>query len=248
VPAVVVLALAWVAMGGTPARAAGGVLAPVKESYRPGEVATLVGYTGGPAATTVPGRRFLAYLRPATSAADASEVGLGPLVVRATGHRGFLALRASITFTVPAGLDAGEYVVRYCDDPCTGATIGDLGPSPLAVGVDPPRPVAREWAFDEPEIAALDAGALITGADFQATAADVRAGRVAPPPEPPPPALPSGTGTDDWTGPTVAVVVAAAGAGLVLARAGRRATARAAATRPPSREGPARRSASGGRG
>ncbi|MDQ2825744.1 MAG: hypothetical protein M3Y04_02065, partial [Actinomycetota bacterium] len=201
------LALAFLA-GGAPALAAGGVLAPVKESYRPGEIATLVGYTGGPAVTPVPTGRFEAYLRPAAGPAApgvlASDVTLGPLLVRATGHRGFLALRASITFTVPADLDPGNYVVRYCDDPCTGATIGDLGPSPLSIGVDPVRPVAREWAFDDPEIADLAPGALIAGADFQATADDVRAGRVAPPPEPPPPA-PLPAPTTDWTGPMVMV-------------------------------------------
>ena len=230
----VVLAVQLV-VGATPAPAAGGALTPVKESYRPGEVATLVGYTGGATATTVPARRFDAYLRPADGGTDPrvlpADVPLGPLVVRATGHRGFLSLRAGITFTVPADLGAGRYVVRYCDDPCTGATIGDLGPSPLAIGVDPDRPVAREWAFDEPEIADLAPGALIAGADFQATAADVRAGRVAAPPEPPPPAAP--TSPTDWTGPTVVVLAAAAGAGLVLARAEWRAAwAAGAATRP----------------
>ncbi|MDQ6726696.1 MAG: hypothetical protein M3066_11115, partial [Actinomycetota bacterium] len=183
----VVLAVQLV-VGAAPAPAAGGTLAPVNESYRPGDVATLVGYTGGATATAVPARRFDAYLRRADGGTDPgvlpTDVPLGPLVVRATGHRGFLALRAAVTFAVPADLDPGDYVVRYCDDPCTGATIGDLGPSTLAIGVAPARPVAREWAFDEPEIANLAPGALIAGADFEATAADVRAGRVAAPPEP----------------------------------------------------------------
>ncbi|MDQ6726319.1 MAG: hypothetical protein M3066_09190, partial [Actinomycetota bacterium] len=71
---------------------------------------------------------------------------------------------------------------------------------------------------------------------LQATAADLRAGRVAPPPEPPPEPPPTAAPKAhpiDWTGPTVVVLVTAAGTGLMVARAEWRAAwAAGAATRP----------------
>lgn len=243
--------LAYLAGGAAAARATGGLLTPVKESYQPGDVATLVGYTGGPTVLSVPTRPFYAYLHPAAGAPD---VALGRLAVRETGHRGFLALRASITFDVPADLQAGVYVVRYCDDPCTGVTIGDLGPSPLSIGVAPARPVVRTWAFDDPEVANLAPEAVIAGADFQATAADVRAALVAPPPEPPLPTTlspappdqapePAPAPATDWTGAITVVLAAAALAGLLLARTEWRAAAEAGAATRRRWEAPAGRTA-----
>lgn len=203
-----------------PAAAGGGRLAPVRESYEPGDSATMVGYTGGPTLPEIPAGPFYAYLRPVARAGELrvldTDVALGRLVLEETRHTGFLNLRVSITFVVPADLDAGEYVVWHCDDPCTGTQIGDLIPSPLSIGADPVRPVSRAWAFDEPEIANLAPDALIVGPDFEATAADVRAGRVAPPPEPPPTTAPAPSPTVDaaaWR----PVAAAAQGAGRATA-------------------------------
>ena len=140
------------------------------------------------------------------------EVPVGRLVLEATGHTGFLALRVSVTFDVPPDLEPGEYEVWYCDDPCTGAPIGDLGPSPLAIATEPSRPVARQWAFDEPEIANLASDALIVGPDFEVTADDVRAGRVAPPPEPPPTTAPAPSPTVAAAAPAPAEVAPVASA------------------------------------
>ena len=184
--ALLTLALVAVGVGIPPARAVPGRLAPVRDSYEPGERATLVGYTGGPTFRGVPAAPFHGYLRVA-----GGDVPLGRLALEETGHTGFLALRVRVTFDVPLDLEPGEYEVWYCDDPCTRAPIGDLGPSPLAIATEPSRPVARQWAFDEPEIANLAPDALIVGPDFEATADDVRAGRVAPPPEPPPTTAPA---------------------------------------------------------
>jgi hypothetical protein len=231
--------LVGLVLGGTsPALAGGGRLAPVQERYQPGEVAVLVGYTGDPVLTTLPEESFFAYLRPAGAGGGArllrSDVYLGELSVEETAHRGYLRFRVSLTFTVPAYLEPGDYDVVYCDDPCTGALLGDLVDSPVSVGVDPIRRVVREWALDDPEVANLAPDAVLVGPGFSATAAEIRAGRpvttpagtpdttVAPVAAPAEPAPPSVTAPTDegmaWPLPTALVLAAAAGTGLVLSR------------------------------
>ncbi|HEX2046323.1 MAG TPA: hypothetical protein VHF27_01065 [Acidimicrobiales bacterium] len=214
------------------AEAGGGRLAPVRDRYEPGEVATLVGYTAGP----VPQEPFYAYLR---SADGVTEWYVGELVVEETPHTGHLHLRVSVAFEVPAELEPGEYDVVHCDDGCTGAALGDLVASPVSIGVDPARRVVREWALDDPEVANLEADVLLVGLGFQTTAGQLRA----PPPEPepvpvpPPPPLalpaPSTTAatTEEmaWPLPTALVVAGAAGTALFLSRRQRAVTPRAAA-------------------
>ena len=228
--------LASVLVGGSgTAHAGGGRLAPVQEQYDPGEVATLVGYTGGPALGDVPAESFYAYLRPAGQGGGArllrTDVYVGELAVVETPHRGYLHFRVHIEFEVPPYLAPGEYDLVYCDDPCTGALLGDLVPSPLSIGVAPARPVVREWALDDPEIVNLAPDALLVGPGFHSTAADLRAPEQAPPtaaapaaPAPAPAALPVPAAADemDWPLPTALVVGAALGTGLVLSRRQRR--------------------------
>ena len=229
--------------GAAPARAGGGRFAPVQERYEAGEVATLVGYTGAPVLTALPDEPFYAYLRPAGEGSGArllpTDVYVGELVVEETAHRGYLRFRVSLTFTVPAYLEPGDYDVVYCDDPCTGALLGDLVDSPLSVGVDPALRVVRYWALDDPEVANLAPDAVLLGPGFSATAADIRAGRLLPVPGPPsrPPelvpatvAVPQATvppapappleAADEmsWPLPTALVLAAATGTGLVLSR------------------------------
>lgn len=209
-----------------PASAGGGSLAPVQDRYEPGEDATLVGYTHGP----VPDEPLYAYLRGADGSLPAlDDTGryVGELVVRETTHRDYLRLRVSVTFAVPASLPAGQYEVTYCDDPCTGQFLGDLAPSPVSIGVPPPRPVVRMWAPDEPEIANLAPGAVLVGPGYQTTAGALRAPptTIAPPVPPapapvlaPPPAPVSDQG-DMALGLPIVLVVASAGAtALVLSR------------------------------
>ena len=226
--------------GADPAAAGGGRLAPVQERYEPGGTATVVGYTAGPP----PDQPFYAYLRPAGDgslpALDDAGRYVGELVVEETAHGGYLGLRVSLTFDVPEALAPGDYEVTYCDDPCTGAFLGDLVPSPVSIGVDPPRPVVREWAPDDPEIANLAAGALLVGPGFQTTAGAVRTPPstvpLAPPPVQPQPQSPAPTPStvadDDgdmaWPVPTALVLASAAGTALVLGR-----RARTVATRRP---------------
>lgn len=221
------LASTW--MGG-PAQAGGGRLSPVEEHYEPGQTVTMVGYTSA----EVPDEPFYAYL---------ADRYVGELVVRETGHGGYLRLRVSITFDVPEDLPAGDYELDYCGDPCTDRLLGDLIPSPLSIGVPPARRVVREWPTDEPEIANLAPGALLVGPDFQATAGEVRAARTVRPPEPPPTTTPAtapastavppppvvvpppvATGAGDdmaWPVPTALVLGASAATALVLRRVGR---------------------------
>jgi hypothetical protein len=254
----VLVGLLWATNG--VASAGGGRMAPVRERYEPGQRATLVGYTGDPVITTVPVEPFYAYLRaadePYSASVLASDVYVGDLVVQETQHRGYLRFRVSVTFPVPANLPPGDYLVRYCDDPCTGALIGDLLDSPLSIGVDPARRVVREWPLDEPEIANLAPESLVVGPNFQATAAQLRTGRglaplaqpgppaataapvptTVPAPRPTPAAAPVTAAADvedmDWRVPTALVLGAAAGTALFLGLR-QRAAARASGRRPP---------------
>jgi hypothetical protein len=237
--------------GGTgAAEAGGGRLSPVQERYEPGGVATMVGYTGGPALDGIPDEPYYAYLRPVDDgsrpALDDGGLYVGELALEETAHGGSLHLRVSLTFEVPDDLPAGDYEITYCDDPCTGAFLGDLVPSPLSIGVDPARRVVREWAADDPEIANLAAGALIVGPGFQATASQLRAPAAVPPPPPEPPAPPAPVpdapavvtpapvqedGTMDWGPATALTLAAGATTGLVLWRRQRVAERAAGATR-----------------
>lgn len=222
------------AVGPAVASAGGGRLAPVQERYEPGQKATMVGYT----AAEVPEDRFYAYLRPTGDAPGVrllySDVYVGELVVRPTGHGGYLQLRVSATFDIPDDLGPGDYDLIYCDDPCSGRRVGDLLPSPLSIGVDPARRVVREWAQDEPEIANLAPGALLVGPGFQTTATEVRAGPARPATAPAPPvtaaaaapltptiasaATPPARDDMAWPLPTALVLASAAATALVLSR------------------------------
>jgi hypothetical protein len=218
----------------TPAGAAGGRLAPVRDRYEPGDDAILVGYTGG----RVPVDTFSAYLRvagtvPRSRLVD-SDRYVGELHVDDTGRPGYQRLRVTLTFAVPVDVEPGQYEVVYCDDPCTGAPLGDLVTSPLSIGVDPVRPVVREWPLDEPEVANLDGRTVLVAPGVHTTAAELRAPApattVAPPPPPPPPPItaPAATAAEpptrpsddtDWSLPTALVLGSAAGTALLLAAA-----------------------------
>lgn len=212
--------------GSSPAAAGGGHLSPVHERYEPGQAATLVGYTQGMA----PDEPFYAYLRAADDgtlpALDDSGRYVGELAVQETVHRGYLQLRVSLTFAVPASLPAGPYEVTYCDDPCTGRFLGDLVPSPVSIGVTPARPVVRMWAPDEPEIANLAPAAVLVGPGYQTTAGALRAppttAAVAPPAPPAPvPAAPAAAENDGDMAlglPIALVLASAAATALVLSR------------------------------
>jgi hypothetical protein len=210
-----------------PAAAGGGSLAPVQDRYEPGQEATLVGYTEGPAPDDV----FYAYLRPAGDdgsmpALDDTGRYVGELVVRETTHRDYLRFRVSVTFRVPANFPAGQYELTYCDDPCTGTFLGDLVPSPVSIGVSPARPVVRMWAPEEPEIANLGPTAVLVGPGYQTTAGALRTPPTtvaAPLPAPAPAAVaPPAPASDDGDmalGLPIALVLASAGAtALVLSR------------------------------
>ena len=231
------LALVLGLLGGRPeaASAGGGRLAPVRERYEPGEVATMVGYTGGPVLPALPEEPFYAYLR---AAGTFTEWYVGELVVEETRHRGYLHFRVSVAFEIPADVEPGEYELVYCDDPCTGAPLGDLVASPLSIGVDPARRVVREWALDDPETANLDGDAVLVGPGHQTSAGALRAPPTTAVPVPPPPlpvapapVAPAPPATDDmdWPLPTALVLAGAAGTALFFGRRRRQVRPRAAA-------------------
>lgn len=241
------LLLAVSPLGGGPAGAGGGHLAPVRDRYEPGQSATLVGYTGGPVLDlALLDEPFYAYLRPAgdgsVPALDDSGVYVGDLVLRETGRRGYLQLRVSVTFDIPESLPPGEYEITYCEDPCAGRFLGDLLPSPVSIGVDPVRPVVRQWAPDEPEIANLPPGSGLSGLSPQAPPSSVAATTapatslpvaVASAPPAPTPTAPAGDDGDmAWPLPTALVLASAACTALVLSRRQRTALRTVSSRRP----------------
>ena len=194
------LLAAAVAAPVAPAGAADPVwMAPVRDRYESGDVATVVGYVGRGSLGWVDDGPFYAYLHDAASAPSRpSERGepLGPLTVEETGATGWTALRVSVEVPL-TGLAPGRYRLGYCNDPCT-AGLGDLaGSRVISVGVEPLESLVRDWPLDEPLIRILAADAMVGGPGYLAPAAEIRAGRVVPAlpvvpvaPEPVPTAVP----------------------------------------------------------
>ncbi|HET9608501.1 MAG TPA: hypothetical protein VFP06_02775, partial [Acidimicrobiales bacterium] len=189
------------------AAGAGGAdwLEPARDRYEPGPQVTMIGYGYG----LVAGYReavqregpFHAYLHgpvddfgeyvgpaPAqggglTVPGPRPGVRVGPVTVE-EGVPGQMwqGVRVSITFRLPDDLASGMYWVAVCSEGCR-ANLGEFADSPVHVGVDPPQPVVRHWPLTDPAIRWLDDGALLMDEHGRVlTAADVRAGRVPPPP------------------------------------------------------------------
>ena len=169
-------ALVVVVACSSPARAKGSELTPVRDRYEPGDVATLVGYTGGPQlrAHRPPGP-YRAFLEDEDGR---SKVEVGQLELTDTGGRGWEALRVVARFPISADLPPGHYRLTYCTDTCQLPLLGDITGGLLSVGVDPPYPWSHAWPLTEPEIGNLPGHAILTGPGYQTTAGDVRAGRI----------------------------------------------------------------------
>lgn len=178
-----------------PAAAKGANMYSAADRHEPGDTATLIGYTtGGHMGDPEDEGPFHAYLLmeagswprweeaesdPAVTLYDADDIPLGPIEVTETEAWGQPALRASLTFQVPADLAPGEYNVLVCGDPCTSTGPGDLLSGYIAVGVDPFYTIERVWPPDEPAVAQLpDDATLISSLGNAYTAGDVRAGLV----------------------------------------------------------------------
>ncbi|MFP5319652.1 MAG: hypothetical protein ACLGI2_15320 [Acidimicrobiia bacterium] len=164
---------ALLAVAGWSAPAGAGSLSPVDDRYEPGEEATLVGYVAPPPDGWEAAGPYMAFFKELGPLS--TSVRIGPLDVAEVDTPAGRALRVSLVFRVPPDTVPGYYEVTYCDRLCTGG-LGDLaGSHPLNVGVDPAAPIVREWARNEPEIARLPAEAVVAGAGFRATAAELRA-------------------------------------------------------------------------
>jgi hypothetical protein len=194
------LATTLVAVALFPSRAAAGCPQPVRDRYEPGEVVTIVGYARGCVAIAAESsvrenRPVYGFLQPdpcghveasrcravrsgyGPRVDLAGDVPLGRFVIDDSTHD-WRGLRMSLTFTLPADLPRGAYVVAVCQDPCSDG-LGEVGRWPIYVGVDLPpywRPV-RHWPLDDPAVQQLSDDALLLGHDGQAiTAGEVRAG------------------------------------------------------------------------
>jgi len=183
-----------------PAQAGGTWLSPVRDSYAPGDIVTLVGYTGGSGAGGTPmDGPYFGWLRvdPDEAYRDPppdqwpfvhpSDLYFGELIVERTDAlKGWTMFRLELSYTLPATLADGSYEVVVCNDPCTTG-FGDVIGATVYVGVDPPEPLTREWLLDDPAIAQLDDDALVWlpgWPGYSRTAGDIRRGATAPAPAP----------------------------------------------------------------
>jgi hypothetical protein len=194
---------------------------PARDRYEPGQQVTMIGYGYG----LIAGYREVAqrdgpyhgylygpvddsgeYVGPAPAPGDGgTEIGPRPgiRVGQVTVEEGvpdqpWQGLRVSISFRLPDDLAPGTYWVAVCNDGCR-AGLGEFADSTVQVGVDPPQPVVRHWPLTDPAIRWLDDGALLMDEHGRVlTAADVRAGRV-----PPPPAVVPAPAADDPPAPEV---------------------------------------------
>jgi hypothetical protein len=137
-------------LAGAPARAGGSWFAP-DDPYQGIGDSVLIRETFGSGAYQgrVSDGPFYAYLIRANQRFDRpgpvppSAVPLGPITIRhATGN--YCCWVASLRFTVP-NVPKGQYVVTYCNDPCTVEGVGDLEGTSFWIGetADDARIAAR---------------------------------------------------------------------------------------------------------
>jgi hypothetical protein len=137
-------------VAGSPATAGGSWFTP-KDPYQGIGATILIRETFGSGAYEgrVSEGPYYAYLIGANQRFDRpgpvppSAVPLGPITIRpATGN--YCCWVASIRFTVP-NVSTGEYVVTYCNDPCTVDGLGDLEGTSFWIGetADDARVAAR---------------------------------------------------------------------------------------------------------
>jgi hypothetical protein len=189
-----------------PALAGGSWLHPVQDRYELGEMATLVGYTGGPqlAAHRAPGP-YRAFLQ---DEAGAVRIEVGTLELTDRGTRGWESLRVAVRFLIPTDIAPGPYSVTYCTGLCDRpAQLGDFVEGYLFVGMEPRFRPSRGWPMDEPEIANLADDALLSGPGYQTTAGEVRTG-VAPRRSAQSPGSPGATSAPAVTAPVVTALPA----------------------------------------
>ena len=180
----IVLSLATFVALAQPASAGGSPLYPVRDRYEPGDLVTFVGYTGGGQLGWLEDGPFYGYLlRPAGNTGSHepgdSALPLGEMSITETGHGGWLAVRASISFTLPVDMAPGTYYFDYCSAGCV-ERLGDLTTGSIRVGVGPPNsgPITRQSPLDEPEIANLAPDTVVSGSGFDVLAGQVQAGKV----------------------------------------------------------------------
>lgn len=121
-------------LAAVPTASAGGAwMRSDRDRHEAGEVATLVGYTGGHLPVDI-SQRFDAFL-----IVGEKWVPVGALQVEDTGRLGSDSIRVSISFGIPSDLPPGHYELRICGDPCSNWTsVGDIVGGVVDVGVDPP--------------------------------------------------------------------------------------------------------------
>jgi hypothetical protein len=216
-----VAVLAALAVGpGAPALAGGGErLSPARDRYEPGQRVVMIGYvTATPPSwrDNGPYRVFLG--RDLDPAAERLPVGTLTIqeVPRLPDGR---TLRVSADFRLPRSLQPGAYGVAVQGrNPEQG--LGYLQPDLVFVGVDPGGPLVRDWPLTDPAIRWLEDDALLSGQGLAPVrAADVRAGRIPPPPTIPPPATVPTTVATSVPG-TVAATVAPPPGGSPVTDAG----------------------------
>lgn len=163
-----------------PVAAGGSWFNPVADRYEPGDTATLVGYTGGGILGALDDGPFFGFLAARVDeddyvpiSPDFEPLELGELDITRTTHGGYLSYRAAVTFELPGDLEPGVYRFDYCNEACD-KQLGDLIGGFVWVGVDPNYTITRYWAPDEPELANLAPGQVISGPALNSTAPQAR--------------------------------------------------------------------------
>lgn len=217
-PVLLVLVLAVLLATPNPAGAGGSWMAPARDRYEAGEVATVVGYTGGGQLGWIEDGPYEAILEP-------GRHRLGPAVLQETGRGGWLSLRVAVSFVVP-DVAPGAYDVVL--ENAEGGGLGDIISGPLFVGIDPPHPVDRDWPLDDPARSGATAEVPLPPAPTTTTTTTEAPRELVPPTTVVPlRPVPTTTGPDPvadaapgWVllGPGAAVLALALTAGLVPRR------------------------------
>jgi hypothetical protein len=159
-----------------PAAFAGGTwMKTPDQQVEPGEEVDLVGYVWAADRPSVEESQWLAHFNlapmPEYGSVEPQLISLGPVTVERSGLSAYLEYRVSLTFTIPEGLEPGNYMITVANE--QGDYLGDLIGASLAIGVEP-WPPSYYWPVDEPLVAQLPDNAWLRGPNWEITAGQVK--------------------------------------------------------------------------
>ena len=174
IPVLVLVVVHTIVM--VPAAFAGGTwMKTPDQQVEPGEEVDLVGYVWAADRPSVEESQWLAHFNlapmPEYGSVEQRLISLGPVTVERSGLSAYLEYRVSLTFTIPEGLEPGNYMITVANE--QGDYLGDLIGASLAIGVEP-WPPSYYWPVDEPLVAQLPDNAWLRGPNWEITAGQVK--------------------------------------------------------------------------